>query len=331
MIIVMRHGAPRDQIEAVTRRISADGLGLHVFEGEERVVIAVLGDPTDEGLREALEILPGVQDVSPTTRPYRLASREAHPESSRVQVGAVSFGEELVLAAGAARLHPAEELVQLAAGARDAGATLFWLGRPVGADLAHVLPLVAALRERSQLPLLVEVWGPDEIDPLMTYADGLMVGAQHLHSYPLIRALSRVRHPVVLARGPASSIEEWLLVADQLLQGGNFNVVLCEQGIRTYETAVRSTLDFSAVAIVKRVSHLPIVANPSLASGQRELVAALALGAVGAGADGVLIDVHLGRGDEELAGAQALALGQFEALAKQIARLGDALRAIRSA
>jgi 3-deoxy-7-phosphoheptulonate synthase len=331
MIVVMRHGAPREQVEAVTRRIAADGLGLHVFEGEERFVIAVLGDPADDSLREAIEILPGVQDVSRTTRPYRLASREVRQDNSRVSVGSAVFGERLVLGAGAARLHHPDELVRLAEGAARAGAGLFWLGRPVDADLAHVLPMIASLRERTELPLLVEIWGPDEIDPLMTYCDGLLVGAQHLQSYPLIRALSRVRHPVVLARGPASTIEEWLLVADQLLQGGNFNVVLCEQGIRTYETAVRSTLDFSALAIVKRTSHLPVIANPSLASGRREFVAALALGAVGAGADGVLIDVHLGSGDEELAGPQALALEEFRALAEQIGRLGSALEAVRSA
>jgi 3-deoxy-7-phosphoheptulonate synthase len=331
MIVVMRHGAPREQVEAVTRRIAADGLGVHVFEGEERVVIAVLGDPADDSLREAVEILPGVQEVSRTTRPYRLASREVHQDNSRVRVGSAVIGEGLVLGAGATRLHHPDELVRLAEGAAEAGASLFWFGRPVGADLARVLPLVASLRERTALPLLVEIWGPDEIDPLMTYCDALLVGAQHLHSYPLVRALSRVHHPVVLARGPASTIEEWLLVADQLLQGGNFNVVLCEQGIRTYETAVRSTLDFSALAIVKRTSHLPVIANPSLASGRRELVRSLALGAVGAGADGVLIDVHHGSGDEELAGPQALALGEFRALAEQIGRLGAALEAVRSA
>ena len=325
MIVAMRSGAERAQIETVLRRIEADGQPVHVFHGEERVVIAILGEAPSEELREALEVLPGVEQVGRTTRPYKLASREVRPIGTIVGLGATSLGRGFALGAGAARLHQAAELVELANEVEGAGADFFWLGRPEGAELGVVLPIVAELRRQNQLPLLVEVWGPEEIDPLGTYCDGLLVGPHHLQSYPLIKAASRLRRPVVLCRGPATSIEEWLLVAEQLLKGGNFQVVLCEQGIRTFEATVRSTLDFSAVAVIKRLSHLPIIANPSLAAGRRELVPALALGAAGVGADGVLVDVHLGPSDEPTAGPQSLDMADFRQLAQRLESLTDAM------
>ena len=325
MIVVMRSGADQAQVGAVLRRIEADGQPVHVFRGEERVVIAILGEAPSEELGEALVSLPGVEEVGRTTRPYKLASREVHPASSRVKIGSATLGERFVLGAGVARLYQASELVELAGAAQAAGATLFWLARPEGAELALVLPLVAELRRQTGLPLLAEVWGPDEIDPLGTYCDGLLVGPHHLQSYPLIKAAARLRRPVVLCRGPATSIEEWLLVAEQLLKGGNFDVALCEQGIRTFEVAVRATLDFSAAAVIKRLSHLPVIANPSLAAGRREDVPALALGAAGAGADGVLIDVHLGPTDEPTAGPQSLAMADFGHLAERLGALTRAM------
>jgi 3-deoxy-7-phosphoheptulonate synthase len=325
MIVVMRRGAPRPQVDEVLRRLGSASLPYHVFEGEERVVIAVLGELAGDELGEVIEILPGVEEVGRTTRPYRLASREVHQMSSEIPVGSVRVGRDFVLAAGAARIHQADELVELAVGAGQAGAQLFWLGRPEGADLAVILPLLAHLRRRTDLPLLVDVWGPEEFDPLGTYCNGFVVGPQHLHSYPLIRGAARQQLPVLLTRGQATSVEEWLLVAEQLLKGGNFNVILCEQGIRTFETASRSTMDFAALAIVRRLSHLPVVANPSLAAGRHELVPSLALGAAGAGAHGVLIDVHLGQPDESTSGPQSLSLSDFARLARRLTTLATAL------
>jgi 3-deoxy-7-phosphoheptulonate synthase len=326
MIVVMRPGAPPSQVDEVLRRLTAEHLAYHVFQGEERVVIAVLGEVSDESLGETIEFLPGVEEVGRTTRPYRLASREVHHLSSEVAIGPVRVGRDFVLAAGAARIHEPDELVELAAGAREAGAQLFWLGRPEGADLAVILPLVAHLRRRTELPLLVDVWGPEEFDPLGTYCSGFIVGPQHLHSYPLIRGAARQQLPVLLSRGPATNVEEWLLVAEQLLKGGNFNVILVEQGIRTFETFARSTLDFAALAIIRRLSHLPVVANPSLAAGRFELVPSLALAAAGAGAHGVLIDIHLGQSDESSSGPQSLSLKEFATLAGRLSDLAAAVR-----
>lgn len=328
MIVVMRSGAPQAQVEAVLARIAADRQPFHVFQGEERVVIAILGDSPSEALREALESLPGVEEVGRTTRPYKLASREVRPANTVVRVGSAAFGERFVLGAGAARLHPSTELVALANAAHGAGADLFWLGRPPGADLGLILPLLADLRRQTRLPLLVEIWGPEEIDPLGLHCDGFVVGPEHLHSYPLQKAAARVQSPVVLCRGASTSIEEWLLVAERLLQGGNFQVVLCEQGIRTYETSARATLDFSAIAIVKRLSHLPVIANPSLATGRHELVPPLALGLAGAGADGILVDLHPASDQEPPAGPQALGLSEFRALTQRLARLTSALQRV---
>ena len=330
MIVVMRAGAPEHQLEAVLSRIAQDGQPVHVFRGEERVVVAVLGESPAPRLLEELEVLPGVDAVNWSTRPFKLASREAHPASTLVRLGgAVLGGPDFVVGIGAARLADREELVELAERGAQAGAGLFWLTRPPGADLALTLPLVAELRRGTHLPLLVEIWGPDELDPLATYADGLLVGPQHLNSYPLLRALARSDQPVVLTRGAATSVEEWLLVAEQILQGGNFRVVLCEQGIRTYETSVRSTLDFSSVAIVKRVSHLPVIGSPSLASGRREMVGPLAQGVAAVGADGVLIDVHLDQRDEAAAGQQSISLADFAGVSQRLAALAAAVRSIR--
>ena len=328
MIVVMRSGAPQAQVDAVLRRIAADRQPVHVFQGEERVVIAILGESPGEDLREALSALPGVEEVDRTTRPYKLASREVRPADTVVRVGSAAFGERFVLGAGAARLYPSTDLVAMANAAQGAGADLFWLTRPAGADLGVVLPLVADLRRQSRLPILVEIWGPEEIDPLGIYCDGFIVGPDHLHSYPLTRAISRIQSPVVLCRGASTSIEEWLLVAERLLQGGNFEVILCEQGIRTFETAARSTLDFSAISVVKRLSHLPIIANPSLATGRHEIVLPLALGVAGAGADGVFVDLHPGPDEESSAGPQALGLAEFRTLAQRLGRLASALAQI---
>lgn len=330
MIVVMRAGAPEPQLEAVLSRIAQDGQPVHVFRGEERVVVAVLGESLSARLFEALEVLAGVEAVNWSTRPYRLASREAHPASTVVPLGRAAIGgPNFVVGIGAARLADREVLVELTERGAQAGAGLFWLTRPPGSDLAQTLPLVAELRRSTHLPLLVEIWGPDELDPLATYVDGLLVGPQHLNSYPLLRALARSDRPVMLTRGPATSVEEWLLVADQILQGGNSRVMLCEQGIRTYETAVRSTLDFSSVAIIKRVSHLPVLGSPSLACGRREMVGALAQGVAAVGADGVLIDVHLDQRDEAAAGQQSISSADFAALAQRLAALAVAVRAAR--
>jgi 3-deoxy-7-phosphoheptulonate synthase len=328
MIVVMRRGATKKQVDAVLARIAEAGQPTHAFHGEERVVIAVLGASPPEELAAVLVGLPGVKEVGRTTRPYKLASRDVHPEDSRVRLGDVVFGEKLVLGAGVSRLHSAGELVKLARQAEARGAKLFWIGRPEGAELGLTLPLVAELRRSTRLPLLVEVWGPDEIDPVGLYCDGFLIGSLHLQSYPLVRAASRLRRPVVLARGASTNVEEWLLVAEQVLKGGNFDVVLCEQGIRTFESTVQTTLDFSAIAVIKRLSHLPIIANPSLAAGRGDLVPALALGAAGAGAHGVLIDVHLGSSDEMIAGAQSLSLEEFGRLAERLGTLSAALASI---
>jgi 3-deoxy-7-phosphoheptulonate synthase len=329
MIVAMRRGAPQASIDAVLERISAAELPVHVFTGAERVVIAVLVDPPTDELAEALALMPAVEEVGRTRRPYRLASRDVRPEGSVVRVGSVSFGRDFVLGAGAARLHEPEQLVEIARRSELAGATLFWVGRPEGAELAQVLPLIAALRRQTQLPLLVDAWGPAELDSLYTYCEAVSIGPEHLRSYPLIRGISREPRPVVLCRGGATSVEDWLLVAEQVLKGGNFNVVLCEQGIRTFETSVRTTLDLAAVAVVRRLSHLPIIANPSQAAGRRDVVSALTLGAVGAGADGVLVDVHLGAGDESSSGPQSLALDEFERLAGMVKRLAPAVSLLR--
>lgn len=316
MIVVMQPRA--DEREAATarvvRRLEASALGVYVFHGEERDVIAVLGGDEDGALHDELAALAGVERVDRTTRPFKLASRDVRPSGTTFRIGTAQVGSGLVLAAGAWRPRPAQELVALARSARALGANVFWAGRGDEGELRRdLLPALDEIRADVQLPVVVDVWGAGEVDRLSRHADALQIPAQQMQNFPLIHEVARGDLPVILCRGLSATIQEWLMVAERVLQGGNMRVVLCEQGIRTFEPSVPTTLDFSAIAVARRLSHLPILANPSLAVGQHELVPQLSLAAVAGGADGVLIDTHLGS-DEASAGLQALRLAELEPL-----------------
>ena len=319
MIVVMQQRAEAGATSRVVRRLEGAGLGAYVFRGEERNVIAVLGIDEDEALRDELAGLPGVERVDWTTRPFKLASREVRPGGTTFRLGPARLGEGLTIVAGGWRPRPAEDLVALARVVRDAGAQAFWAGRGDSGELRRdLLGALDEIRSDVGLPVVVSVWEPGEVERLSRHADALKVPAQQMQNFPLVKELGQGDRPVFLCRGPSATIEEWLMVAERVLQGGNMRVALCEQGIRTFEPSVHATLDFSAIAVAKRLSHLPVVANPSLAAGHHDLVPELSLAAAAAGADGLLLDVHLGGADETGAGAQALSATE---LAPLVARL----------
>jgi 3-deoxy-7-phosphoheptulonate synthase len=326
VIVIMQQQAGAGPTDAVVHRIEAAGFGAHVFNGAERDVIAVLGAGEPSSLRDALLAVPGVERVEATTRSFKLASREVLPGGSRFRIGAVEIGSELRTIVGTAHTRPAGALVALARAAAEAGADLFWVGRGDDGELRH--DLIAALAEIKStvgLPVVVDVWDPGEVDRLSRNADALQIPSAQMQDAPLVRASGHGDRPVLIARGPSSTIEEWLLAAERVLQEGNRKVALVEQGVRTFETSIKAMLDLNAVAVARRLSHLPVLVNPSLASGQADIVADLALAAAATGCDGVLLDADVPGDDGETAHRQALPMPDVARLIPKMRRTRAAL------
>ena len=326
MIVIMQTGAGPAATDEVVRRIEAGGLGAHVFRGAERNVVAVLGtgDPQSSGqalaaLQDVLVGLPGVERVEGTVRPFQLASRDVLPGGTNFPIGGARLGGELLVIVGASRPRPAGELLQLARAAKEAGADVFWAGRGDSGELRR--DLIGALddvRDSVGLPIIVDVWDPGEVDRLSRHADALQIRAQQMQDVPLIRAAGEGDRPVVVGRGQSATIEEWLMAAERVMREGNRRVALCEQGIRTFETAVPAVLDFNAIALAHRLSHLPVVVNPSLAAGVAEIVPDLALAAAALKADAIILDAHGGAAEDPTVGRQALPIGEVAGLIARV-------------
>ena len=311
MIVIIHTDAGEEQIRRIIAQAEALGLSHFLSRGTERAVL-ILGGGEPEAIEQAFAPLPGVEQVVPLTRPYRLASREVHPADTLVQAGGVLFGgERPVLIAGTASPQADAAALELAPALRDAGAQVMRTGvyRPISAMFgtpqidAAALQRLDGIRRQTGLALACEVLSAEDVPAIARHADLLIVGAEQMHARPLLQACGWSNRPVILCRGESAQLQEWLQAADLLLAGGNRQVLLCEQGIRTFETATRHTLDISAVPLIRRVSHLPVLVDPGR-SGQRQLVEPLGLAAVAAGAHGLLIEVrhpHATSGDGEAA------------------------------
>jgi 3-deoxy-7-phosphoheptulonate synthase len=319
MIVIMEQHAGSTATDTVVRRIEGAGFGAHVFRGAERDVIAVLGSGEPESLRDAILAVSGVERVEATTRAFKLASRDVLPAGTTFSVGGVQVGTGLTVIVGTARPLPAGQLVALARAAQQAGATIFWAGRGDEGELRHdLMSALAEIRSTVGLPVLLDVWDPGEIDRLSRNAHALHVPSPQMQDAPLVRAAGQGDRPIFIARGPSATIEEWLLAGERVLQEGNRKVALVEQGVRTFETSVRAMLDLNAVAVARRLSHLPVFANPSLAAGQAEIVADLALAAAATGCEGVLLDADLTDADGGVTHRQALPIEQVAALVPRL-------------
>lgn len=315
MIVIMQLQAGAGPTDAVVKRIEAASFGAHVFHGAERDVIAVLGDGDTSALQDAVLAVTGVERVEATTRPFKLASRAVLPGGTSFAVGAAQVGGELLSVVGTARPGPAGGLIALAIAAKAAGADVFWVGRGPSGELRHdLMTALEEIRTNVGLPVLVDVWESTEIDRLSRNADALQIPAAQMHDVPLIRAVGKGDRPVLIARGPASTIEEWLLAGETVLQAGNRKVALVEQGVRTFETTVRGMLDLNAVAVALRLSHLPVFVNPSLAAGRAEIVADLALAAAAVGAHGVMLDADAPAAGAPVAHRQAMTVDEVSRL-----------------
>lgn len=333
MIIVMKPGASREQTDHVIDYLERLGLGVHLSEGVERTVIGAIGDESRIN-KSNLEVLDGVEKVLPILKPFKLVSREFRSENSIVDVGGVPFGgEEIPVIAGPCSVENRDQIMATAEAVKKAGARLLRGGafKPRTSPYSFQgleeegLKLLAEAGKEFDLPIVTEVMSPDAVDLVAEYADMLQIGARNMQNYNLLRAVGRSGKPVLLKRGIAATIEEWLMAAEYILAEGNFNVVLCERGIRTYETATRFTLDLNAVPVVKELSHLPIVVDPSHGTGKWSLVEPMSLAGIAAGADGLIIEVHP-RPEEALSdGAQSLKPKHFQRLMESAAAVARAV------
>ncbi len=329
MIVVMRPGATREQIAQVQHAVEEHGLDAFVSEGEERTVIGVVG--TDLERVAHLGTLEGVEQVVRITQPYKLASVEHHHERTRVRVGEVSVGNGggLVIMAGPCAVESRDQLLQTAHWVRREGARILRGGafKPRSSPYSFqglgmpALQLLSEARAETGLPVVSEVVDASQVEAFDEHVDLLQVGARNMHNFVLLRAVGQSRKPALLKRGLSATIDEWLLAAEYILSSGNPNVILCERGIRTFETATRNTLDLSAVPVLRGQTHLPIVVDPSHGTGQRSLVGPMALGAAAVGADGLLIEVHPDPPNAKSDGDQSLSFDEFGDLMDELRRL----------
>ena len=333
MIVVMRTGSSQDEISRVTKRIEDVGLEAHISEGIEHIVIGVLGQVFPE-LRDTLELLPGVEQVIPVSKPYKLASREFHPQDTLVKINGLTIGSnEIVVMAGPCAIESEEQLFATAQAVKAAGATVLRGGafkprtspyqfRGLG---ENGLKMLAQAGKENQMPIITEVMAPEHVDLVASYADILQIGTRNMQNFILLDEVGKTKKPVLLKRGLSSNFQEWLLAAEYILAQGNEQVILCERGIRTFETYTRNTMDISAIPIIKKVSHLPIIADPSHATGKWYLVPPLALAAVAAGADGLLIEVHPNPDLALADGPQSLTFDNFRLLMSQLVLVAEAM------
>ena len=324
MVVVMRPGAPPEDVDAVVARVEHAGGSAFVSRGIHRTIVGLVGDVVAfQGLN--LRAMPGVIDVVRVSKPYKLVSRENHLRTSTVSVGGVPVGPDtFTLIAGPCAVETAEQTFEAADMAKAAGATMLRGGayKPRTSPYAFQglgvkgLEILAEARERTGLPVVTEVVDPADVPVVAEYADMLQIGTRNMQNFPLLQAVGGVQKPVMLKRGLSATYEEWLMAAEYIAQRGNLDIVLCERGIRTFETATRNTLDVSAVPMVHALSHLPVVVDPSHSAGKRELVVPLARAAIAVGADAVMVDVHADPTQALCAGPQALNGEELDALAQ---------------
>jgi len=334
VIIVMKTGASRGDIDRVVAKVEARGLKTHLSEGEDRTVIGVIGhDPFS--IKDAFTHDESVQDVLRVTRPYKLSSREWRRSDTVIKLeGGVSVGgAAVVVMAGPCSVEGEAMLLETAQAVRNAGGHILRGGafKPRTSPYSFQglgregLRYLAAARELTGLPVITEVMTPSEVEAVSEVADIVQIGTRSMQNFDLLRECGRQPKPVLLKRGLSSTIEEWLLSAEYVLSQGNYQVMLCERGIRTFETATRNTLDIGAIPLLKELSHLPVVVDPSHATGKWSLVAASARAAVAAGADAVMIEVHP-RPDEALSdGPQSLTPDNFAVVMGELRRVAEAV------
>ncbi len=333
MMIIMRSDATDDQVSAVVERVESNQLRAHLSKGAERTVIGAIGDgrPVNP---DQFVFLPGVDRVVPISRPYKLASREFSPDNTVFPLDGVTIGgDEIVLMAGPCAVEDRTQLMEIAFAVREAGAHILRGGayKPRTSPYSFQglgekgLELLAEARQLTGLPVVTEVMAPEQVPLVASYADVLQIGARNMQNYSLLHAAGESQHPVLLKRGMMATVEELLMAAEYILSHGNRRVVLCERGIRTFESTTRNTTDINAIPVLKSLTHLPVVLDPSHSTGYWSYVTAIARAGVAAGADGLIVEVHTHPDAALSDGGQSLKPERFAELVRQARAVAQAV------
>jgi 3-deoxy-7-phosphoheptulonate synthase len=333
MIVIMQADASMREKSAVIARAEDSGYKIHLSDGKERTIIGIIGE--DQAIHsEQIERMPGVERVVPLLKPFKLASRDFKPEDTAFRIGEHTVGgKEVIIMAGPCSVESRSQIIETAIACREAGAHILRGGafKPRTSPYAFQgmgeegLKYLAEARQITGMPIVTEVMEPGLVPLVCEYADVLQVGARNMQNYALLNAVGESQYPVLLKRGMSSLIEEWLMCAEYILSHGNTRVMLCERGIRTFETYTRNTFDINAIPVAKHLSHLPVIADPSHATGKWEYVAGAAKAAVAAGADGLIIEVHLNPAQAMSDGGQSLKPEKFAKLVAQMKSIAQAV------
>jgi 3-deoxy-7-phosphoheptulonate synthase len=333
VIVIMRMGASSKEVGDIIKRVEDMGFRAHLSKGVERTIIGVIGD--ERPLQpEQWELLPGVERVVRVLQPWKLAGRDFHPDDTVIDINGVSIGSnQVVVMAGPCSVESREQILETAWAVKEAGARILRGGafKPRTSPYAFQglgepgLELLAEARQATGLPIITEVMAPGEVLLVARYADILQIGTRNMQNYALLHAVGEAQRPVLLKRGMSSTISELLQAAEYILSHGNYRVMLCERGIRTFETFTRNTLDINAVPALKQLSHLPVIADPSHATGKWDLVEAASRAAVAAGADGLLVEVHTHPEEALSDGVQSLKPDNFARMMVGLRRIAAAV------
>ncbi len=327
MIVEMTTGASPEEIDSVVQRAKSLGLSVQLNVGTDKTVVALLGSNTGQLPTEIFAVLSGVESITRIMKPYKLASRGFKADDSLVSINGIEIGgRRIVVMAGPCAVESKEQLMEAAKAVKESGASVLRGGafKPRTSPfnfqgLEEVgLELLAQAREQFGMPVVTEVVDPHDVDLVSRYADILQVGSRNMQNFALLTSVGKSKRPIILKRGFSCTTTEWLTAADYLLAEGNNQVILCERGIRTFENSVRFSLDISSIPVIERVSHLPVIVDPSHAAGHYSLVPAIAKAAVAAGADGLLIEVHPNPKEALVDGLQSLTLSDFARLMKEL-------------
>ncbi|HBQ87674.1 MAG TPA: 3-deoxy-7-phosphoheptulonate synthase [Syntrophomonas sp.] len=329
MIIVMERNAAVGEISRVEEKLQEHGFKVHMSVGVERTIIGGVGERT-AAIMEMFETLPGVERVVPIVQPFKMASREFQPDSTLVKVGNVTVGDgSMQIIAGPCAVEGRHKFLEIAGKVKEAGATMLRGGafKPRTSPYSFQgleergLEILAEAGQVTGLPVVTEIMDPRLIDLVEKYADMLQVGARNMQNFFLLRELGKSSKPVLLKRGASATIEEWIMAAEYIISSGNPNVIMCERGIRTFETYTRNTLDLSAVPLIKQLTHLPVIVDPSHGTGKWKLVKPMAMAAVGSGCDGIMVEVHQNPSEAMSDGPQSLKPEGFQDLVKGVKQL----------
>ncbi len=333
MIVVMKADSTDSEIDNVRKRIESHGLQGHLSQGAERTVIGVVGQIHSD-LQAEMELLPGVAEVVRISKPFKLATREFKEGDTIVRLGDVTIGgEKPVMIAGPCAVESEEQAMATAEVVKEQGAQILRGGafKPRSSPYSfrgmgvQGLKILAAAGREFDMPVVTEVMSPEDVGMVASYADVLQIGTRNAQNFNLLDAVGKLDKPVLLKRGFSSSYEEWLLAAEYVLSGGNSQVILCERGIRTFEPYTRFTVDLAAVPVIKKLSHLPIIVDPSHSTGSWELVTPISLAAIAAGAHGIIVDVHPNPSTAKCDAAQALSFDKFRTLSRQVKAIAEAM------